>query len=112
MVGRKVERSTPTARAAPARSLLEVRDLRRLPTVRGVSFEVRAGEVLGLGGLVGSGRSELLRLIYGIDRREAGEVLRRGQAPGARTGPTGRSPPASASRPRTASPRGCCSTGA
>ena len=59
--------------------LLEVRGVRRLPMVRGVSFEVRAGEVLGLGGLVGSGRSELLRLIYGIDEPEEGEVLIEGK---------------------------------
>ncbi len=42
--------------------------------VRGVSLEVRAGEILGLGGLVGSGRSELLRLIYGVDPPDEGEV--------------------------------------
>ena len=49
--------------------------MRRLPAVRGVSLQVHAGEVLGLGGLVGSGRSELLRLIYGMDTPEEGEVL-------------------------------------
>ena len=47
--------------------LLDVRDVARLPEVRGVSLQVHAGEVLGLGGLVGSGRSELLGLIYGIE---------------------------------------------
>ena len=54
--------------------LLDVRDVRRLPAVRGVSLQVRAGEILGLGGLVGSGRTELLRLIYGLDTPEEGEV--------------------------------------
>jgi ribose transport system ATP-binding protein len=54
--------------------LLEARDIKALPAVRGVSFEVRAGEVLGIGGLVGSGRSELLRAICGLDPRETGEV--------------------------------------
>jgi ribose transport system ATP-binding protein len=39
-----------------------------------VSLQVRAGEIVGLGGLVGSGRTELLRLIYGLDQPEAGEV--------------------------------------
>jgi ribose transport system ATP-binding protein len=43
--------------------------------VRGVSLQVRAGEVVGLGGLVGSGRTELLRLIYGLDPLDEGEVL-------------------------------------
>jgi ribose transport system ATP-binding protein len=79
MVGRKVERLYPDRPAGTGEVLLEVRGMRRLPMVRGVSFEVRAGEVLGLGGLVGSGRSELLRLIYGIDPPEEGEVLIEGK---------------------------------
>jgi ribose transport system ATP-binding protein len=74
MVGHKVERLYPERPRGGGEVLLEVRDARALPAVRGVSFEVRAGEVLGIGGLVGSGRSELLRLICGLDPREAGEV--------------------------------------
>ncbi len=74
MVGRKVERLYPDRPAGGGEVLLEVRDVRALPAVRGVSFEVRAGEVLGIGGLVGSGRSELLRAVCGLDPREAGEV--------------------------------------
>ena len=54
--------------------VLEVRGLRRLPEVRSVSLELRAGEVVGLGGLVGAGRTELLRLIYGLDQPDEGEV--------------------------------------
>lgn len=46
----------------------------RAGRVNGVSFEVAAGEVLGIVGLVGSGRSEVLRAIFGLDRRTAGEV--------------------------------------
>ncbi len=79
MIGRKVERLYPERPPGGEEVLLEVRDVRALPAVRGVSFEVRAGEVLGIGGLVGSGRSELLRLICGLDRREAGEVLVEGR---------------------------------
>jgi ribose transport system ATP-binding protein len=84
MVGRRVEQLYPERPAATAEVRLEVRDLRRLPDVRGVSLQVHAGEVLGLGGLVGSGRTELLRLIYGIDAPEEGEVLVDGRrlAPG------------------------------
>jgi ribose transport system ATP-binding protein len=76
MVGRRVEQLYPERpSAAPdAPVLLDVRDLRRLPMVRGVSLQVRAGEVVGLGGLVGSGRTELLRLIYGLDVPESGRV--------------------------------------
>jgi ribose transport system ATP-binding protein len=84
MVGRRVEQLYPERPTATAEVRLEVRDVRRLPDVRGVSLQVHAGEVLGLGGLVGSGRTELLRLIYGIDLPEEGEVLVDGRrlAPG------------------------------
>jgi ribose transport system ATP-binding protein len=44
------------------------------PRVKPCSFQVHAGEVVGIGGLVGAGRSELLRLIYGMDRQDSGEV--------------------------------------
>jgi len=74
MVGHKVEQLYPPRPAGGGEVLLDVRGMRRLPAVRGVSLQVRAGEVLGLGGLVGSGRSELLRLIYGMDTPEEGEV--------------------------------------
>ena len=53
--------------------------MRGLPAVRGVSLKVHAGEVVGLGGLVGSGRSELLRLIYGMDQPDEGEVFVEGK---------------------------------
>jgi ribose transport system ATP-binding protein len=79
MVGHKVEQLYPERPVGTDRVLLEVRGARRLPAVRDVSLEVRAGEVVGLGGLVGSGRSELLRLIYGLDPPDAGEVLVEGK---------------------------------
>src|SRR4051794_1407130 len=58
MIGRRVEQLYPERPQAAGEVVLEVRDLRRPPMVRGVSLEVRAGEVVGLGGLIGSGRSE------------------------------------------------------
>jgi len=74
MVGRKVEQLYPDRPVGTDRVLLEIRELKRLPDVRGVSLDVRAGEVVGLGGLVGSGRTELLRLVYGLDQPDDGEV--------------------------------------
>jgi len=55
--------------------VLEVRSIGRGSAVRDASFSVRAGEVLGIAGLVGSGRSELVRLIVGADPRDTGEIL-------------------------------------
>ncbi|HEY4278584.1 MAG TPA: sugar ABC transporter ATP-binding protein [Conexibacter sp.] len=74
MVGRAVEQLYPERPRAAGDVMLDVRDVRRLPAVRSASLQVRAGEVVGLGGLVGSGRTELLRLIYGLDRPDHGEV--------------------------------------
>jgi ribose transport system ATP-binding protein len=79
MVGRTVDQLYPERPVGTDRVLLEVRDARRLPAVRGVSLQVHAGEIVGLGGLVGSGRTELLRLIYGLDQPEAGEVFVEGK---------------------------------
>jgi ribose transport system ATP-binding protein len=79
MVGRKVDQLYPDRPIGTDRVLLEVRDVKRLPAVRGVSLKVHAGEVVGLGGLVGSGRTELLHLIYGLDHPEEGEVMVEGK---------------------------------
>ncbi len=59
--------------------LLSVNDLRDGAKVRGVSFELRRGEVLGLGGIVGAGRTELARLIYGMERCVGGTLAIEGR---------------------------------
>jgi ribose transport system ATP-binding protein len=79
MVGRKVEQLYPERPAGTEQVLLEVRGAKRLPAVRGVSLQVKAGEVVGLGGLVGSGRTELLRLVYGLDPLDEGEIFLQGK---------------------------------
>lgn len=53
---------------------LSVRDLNRQGILHNISFEVRAGEVLGIAGLLGSGRTELLRAIFGLDSIDSGEI--------------------------------------
>ncbi len=68
MVGRELEALTVPEREPPGEVVLEVRGLTREPAVRDVSFSVRAGEVVGLAGLVGAGRTEIARLIAGADR--------------------------------------------
>jgi len=62
-----------------AEVLLEAVDLRAGTRVNGVSFQLRAGEILGLAGLMGSGRTELARCLFGVDRLDAGEIRVRGQ---------------------------------
>jgi ABC-type sugar transport system ATPase subunit len=76
-VGRAVDTTYPAKRpaAAGAPVILEARALTRGIAVNDVSIEVRAGEIVGLAGLVGSGRSEVARLIVGADRADAGEIL-------------------------------------
>jgi ABC-type sugar transport system ATPase subunit len=80
IVGEELESGaaiTPQALTA-ASSLLEVRHLARRPAVRDVSFTVHKGEVLGLAGLVGAGRTEVARLIFGADRPESGDIYLEG----------------------------------
>ncbi len=81
IVGRQVERVTKTS-AGPTKGaiLLSVRGLARHPRVKGVGFDLRRGEVLGIGGLVGAGRTELARLLYGADRTDAGTMTLEGRA--------------------------------
>jgi ribose transport system ATP-binding protein len=69
----------PKRRAVRGDVLLELRDVRTGRRVNGVSFDVRAGEVLGLGGVLGSGRTEIARAIFGVDRLTGGEIRIGGQ---------------------------------
>jgi len=76
MVGRKLDAHFPDlpAVAPGAEVVLDVRGLDRPPAVDDVSFQVRAGEILGIAGLVGAGRTEILRSIAGADVPRAGAV--------------------------------------
>jgi ribose transport system ATP-binding protein len=80
MAGRTVTELFPRSARTPGETALELRQLsgRRLP--QQASLRLRKGEVVGIAGLVGSGRTELLRAIYGLDARSAGQVLVGGQA--------------------------------
>jgi ABC-type sugar transport system ATPase subunit len=76
MLGRRLELTFPDKRPPVADTpvVLSVRHLSRPPAVRDVSFEIRAGEIVGLAGLIGSGRSEVARAIFGADRPQDGEI--------------------------------------
>jgi rhamnose transport system ATP-binding protein len=81
MVGRQIESLFPKVAAAVGAPVLEVRDLVRRPMTRSISLTVRAGEILGLAGLVGSGRSELAQTIFGVTPAESGQILVSGAWP-------------------------------
>ena len=75
MVGRTIEDEFPRRRSEPGEARLVVRGLARGAKVRNISFSVRRGEVLAVTGLVGAGRTETMRLIFGADPPDAGEIL-------------------------------------
>lgn len=74
MVGRKLENEFPRRSSNPGGERLVVNGLGRGRAVRDVSFSVRAGEVVALTGLVGAGRTETVRLLFGADRRDCGTI--------------------------------------
>ncbi len=75
MVGREVERDSKRERRPPGAPALRVAALGLRGRVVDVSFEVRQGEIFGLSGLIGSGRTSLLRAIFGAERADAGGVV-------------------------------------
>ncbi|MGF6856445.1 sugar ABC transporter ATP-binding protein [Paraburkholderia sp. CI3] len=74
MVGRELGEHIDLGERNIGAPLLKVERLARGKVVRDVSFEVRAGEIFGVSGLIGAGRTELMRLIYGADRKDGGSV--------------------------------------
>ncbi|MDR3337059.1 MAG: sugar ABC transporter ATP-binding protein [Treponema sp.] len=74
MVGRKLDDLFPKFNTEIGDVVLEVRDLNQ-GYLRNISFAVHAGEILGFSGLVGAGRSEVMRIIFGIDKKDSGEIF-------------------------------------
>ena len=80
MVGRELSDARPMIPNLDAAPMaLEVRNLSRGRAVRDVSFDLKKGEILGFAGLMGAGRTELARLIFGADSRDSGEIFVGGQ---------------------------------
>lgn len=75
MVGREIKDKIPKKAVTPGDVLLEVRHLSRKGVLDDITFTVRSGEVLGLAGLVGAGRTEVARAIFGADPYDSGEVI-------------------------------------
>ncbi|MHB8959542.1 MAG: sugar ABC transporter ATP-binding protein [Candidatus Limnocylindrales bacterium] len=80
MVGRTIFEASPELPENPSDEIvLEVRNLNRGRQVRDVSFQLRRGEILGIAGLVGAGRTEVVRAIFAADAPESGEILVHGK---------------------------------
>jgi rhamnose transport system ATP-binding protein len=79
MVGRKIESLYPASNRTIGEPRLRVQGLKPAGVEKPIDFEVRAGEIVGIAGLLGSGRSELLRAIFGADPVDGGEVSVDGQ---------------------------------
>ncbi len=79
MIGRSLENLYQKAPAQLGETVLEVNGLTRDGVFRDISFSVRKGEILGFFGLVGAGRSEIMRAIFGVDRYNSGEVIVEGK---------------------------------
>ncbi|MBN2469240.1 MAG: sugar ABC transporter ATP-binding protein [Anaerolineae bacterium] len=80
MVGRELTDMYPDKGTEQGHALLEVRDLRLPGQDSPTSFKLYQGEILGFAGLIGSGRSELMRAIFGADNKVSGEILLEGRA--------------------------------
>ena len=74
IAGRKLENIYPKRRVDKGKVVLEVRGLERAGVFRDVGFQVREGEILGFSGLMGAGRTEIMRGLYGLDRIDGGEI--------------------------------------
>lgn len=79
MVGRDVTELFPKQEATIGDSILEVKDLTSPGIFHDISFVVRAGEIVGLAGLVGAGRSEVARAVFGVDEYREGSVTMKGK---------------------------------
>ena len=79
MVGRELTHMFPKEHAQIGEVVLSVRDLTRHGVISDVSFDLRKGEILGLAGLMGAGRTEVIEAIFGVTKVDAGEILIRGK---------------------------------
>lgn len=80
MVGRSMEQEYPKRETKPQEEeVLRVENLTREPRFRDISFTLHKGEVLGIAGLVGAGRTEIVRCIFGADHADGGKIYIRGE---------------------------------
>ena len=79
MVGRELNTMFPESETQKGKVVLSVKELCRQDKFYNINFEVRSGEVLGIAGLMGAGRTEVARAIYGLDALDSGEIYIKGK---------------------------------
>jgi ribose transport system ATP-binding protein len=79
MVGRELKEKFPRIQMPVGKTIFEVKNLSAGKAVRDVSFTVREGEILGIAGLMGAGRTETVRAIFGADKKDSGQLILNGQ---------------------------------
>jgi ribose transport system ATP-binding protein len=79
MVGREIKEKFPRVPSVRGKKIFEVKNLSSGRAVRDVSFELREGEIVGIAGLMGAGRTELTRAVFGIDARDSGGIFLNGE---------------------------------
>ena len=75
MVGREIKEKFPRVSCEKGKKVLEVKHLNAGPMVRDVSFDLYEGEIVGFAGLMGAGRTETTRAIFGVDPKTGGEII-------------------------------------
>jgi ribose transport system ATP-binding protein len=79
MVGRTVDMEYPQRNTRPGKIVLSVRGLSRVGSLKDISFDLHRGEVLGIAGLVGAGRTELAEALFGASPKTSGEIMLNGE---------------------------------
>ncbi len=79
MVGRELNQMYPKKDYKPSKTFLSVRGLSKKGVFKDISFDVKAGEILGISGLMGSGRTEMIESMYGLTKNDSGEIFINGE---------------------------------
>ena len=79
MVGREIKEKFPRVSCKKGKKILEVKNLNAGHMVRNINFDLYEGEIVGIAGLMGAGRTETTRAIFGIDAKESGEIYLEGK---------------------------------
>jgi len=79
MIGREIKEKFPRVSCEKGKKILEIKNLNAGPMVQNINIDLYEGEIVGIAGLMGAGRTETTRAIFGIDSKESGEIILKGK---------------------------------